>query len=396
MNPINEFRNDIPKRIDKQSTKVSIGMPVYNMEDTLPEAINTVLNQTFSDFQLIISDNASDDGTEEICRAAARQDSRIIYHRNPVNIYGENFRLLLLLSKGKYFMLAGADDARMPEMLSQCVDALEADPEAVAAYTYTEVIDPATGTKRLYHDPYRLDQEDPAVRYVNLIHGLDLGNVIYGLYRRSVLFAIPPITRGSSRFCVFTDALFLANVVLQGKVIQIPKTLFIRRRGKSKEWIDNIAYLERCSFPNFLTNGVTLPTSESIQEHVRDLMSSTLPVETKLRLTQVTYEIYAKRWGNVLRFEIDRAAQLAKAGRFTETWNGMPALNPDKTVQDLIDQFYARLLLDRLELTSRFVQNHKGLHLGKAFCLARMGQTREANLEFTLSNELVPQKVTDK
>jgi glycosyltransferase involved in cell wall biosynthesis len=396
MNPINEFRDDILKRIDKQSTKVSIGMPVYNMESTVQEAIDTVLNQTFSDFHLIISDNASDDGTEEICRAAARQDSRIIYHRNPVNIYGENFRLLLLLSRGKYFMLAGADDARMPEMLSRCVDALEADPEAVAAYTYTEVIDPATGTKRLYHDPYRLDQEDPAVRYVNLIHGLDLGNVIYGLYRRSVLFAIPPIARGSSRFCAFTDALFLANVVLQGKVIQIPETLFIRRRGKSKEWIDNIAYLERCSFPNFLTNGVTLPTSESIQEHVRDLMASTLPVETKLRLIQVTYEIYSKRWGNVLSFEIDRAVQLAKAGKFTETWNGMPVLHPDKTVQNLVDQFYARLLLDRLELTSRFIQNNQGLHLGKAFCLAKMGRTREAELEFTLSKELVPLKAMQK
>jgi glycosyltransferase involved in cell wall biosynthesis len=378
--------------MSKQSPKVSIGMPVYNMEDTVQEAIDSVLNQTFSDFQLIISDNASDDGTEEICRAAARQDSRIIYRRNPVNIFGENFRLLLLLSKGKYFMLAGADDARRPEMVSRCVEALEADPVAVVAYTYTELIDPATGTKRLYQDPYRLDQEDPAVRYVSLIQGLNLGNVIYGLYRRSVLFAIPPMAKGSSRFFVFTDAVFLANVVLQGKVIQIPETLFIRRRGKSKAWIDNVAYMERCISPNFLTSGVTLPTSESIQEHVRDLMASTLPVETKLRLIQVTYEIYSKRWGNVLSFEINRAVQLAKAGKFTETWNGMPALHPDKTVQDLVDQFYARLLLDRLELTSRFIQNNQDLHLGKAFCLAKMGRTREAELEFTLSKELVSLK----
>ncbi len=357
----------------KQSPKVSIGMPVYNMESTLPEAINTVLNQTFSDFQLIISDNASDDGTEEICRAAAKQDSRIIYHRNPENIFGENFRLAFLLSKGKYFMWAAADDARRPEMVSRCVEALESDPAAVLAYTYTELIDPATGTKRLYHDPYRLDQEDPAERYVSLIQGLNLGNIIYGLYRRSVLFTIPPLARGSSRFYVFTDAVFLANVVLQGKVIQIPETLFIRRRGKSKAWVDNVAYMERF-FPNFLTSGVTLPTSESIQEHVRDLMASTLPAETKLRLIQITYETYGNRWGNVLSFEINRAVELAKAGKFTETWNGMPVLHPDKTVQDLIDQFYARLLLDRLELTSRFIHNHQGLDLGKALCLAKMGR----------------------
>ena len=380
----------------KQLPKVSIGMPVYNMEDTLQEAIDTVLNQTFSDFQLIISDNASDDGTEEICRAAESQDSRIIYHRNSENIFAENFRLTFLLSTGKYFMWAAADDARRPEMVSRCVEALDADPKAVLAYTHTELIDPAIGTRRKYSDSYRLDQEDPAERYASLVRYLDLGNAIYGLYRRSVLNIIPPLTGSSSRLIPFADAIFLTNVVLQGKVIQIPEMLFIRRRGKSKAWIDNIAFIERCCFPNYLTNGVTLPTSESIQEHVRYLMASALPVETKLRLTQITYEAYAKRYGNILSFEINRAVQLAKAGKFTETWNGMPALHPDKRVQDLIDQFYAGLLLDRLDRTSRFIQNHQGLHLGKAFCLAKMGRRREAELELKLSKELVPRKATQK
>ncbi|MEE9215598.1 MAG: glycosyltransferase family 2 protein [Thermodesulfobacteriota bacterium] len=379
-----------------QFPKVSIGMPVYNMEDTLQEAIDTVLNQTFSDFQLIISDNASDDGTEEICRAAARQDSRVIYHRNTENIFAENFRLTFLLSTGKYFMWAAADDARRPEMVSRCVEALDADPKVVLAYTHTELIDPATGTRRKYSDSYRLDQEDPAERYASLVRYLDLGNAIYGLYRRSVLNIIPPLARNSPHFIPFNDAVYLTNVVLQGKVIQIPEMLFIRRRGKSKAWIDNIAFIERCCFPNYLTNGVTLPTSESIQEHVRYLMASALPVETKLRLTQITYEAYVKRFGNAFSFEIDRAVQLAKSGKFTETWNGMPALHPDEKVQNHIDQIYAGLLLDRLDRTSRFIQNHQGLHLGKAFCLAKMGRRREAELEITLSKELVPRKAMQK
>ncbi|MEE9259919.1 MAG: glycosyltransferase family A protein [Candidatus Scalindua sediminis] len=371
-------------------------MPVYNMEDTLQEAIDTVLNQTFSDFQLIISDNASDDGTEEICRAAARQDSRIIYHRNPENILVENFRLALLLSKGEYFMWAAADDSRRPEMVARCVEALEADHAAVMAYTHAELIDPATGTRKFYYDPYRLDQEDPAERYASLVWSLNLGNAIYGLYRRSVLCTIPPISRSSSRFIVFTDAIFLTNVVLRGKVIQIPEMLFIRRRGKSKSWIDNLAFSERMSSSEYLTKGVTLPTSESIQEHVRYLLASALPVETKLRLAQITYEAYAERWGKLLSFEINRAVNLAKAGKFTETWNGMPAPHPNEKVQNHIDQVYAGLLLDRLDRTSRFIQNHQGLHLGKAFCLAKMGRAREANLEITLSNELVPQKAMQK
>lgn len=381
----------------KQSPKVSIGMPVYNMENTLPEAINTVLNQTFSDFELIISDNASDDGTEEICRAAAKLDSRIIYHQNSVNILGnENFRLTFLLSKGKYFMWAAADDSRRPEMVARCVEALEADPEAVLAYTHTELIDPAAGTRKLYYDPYRLDQEDPADRYESLVWSLDLGNLFYGLYRRSVLFTIQPLGRNSPRNMLFGDALFLMNLVLQGKVIQIPEMLFIRRRGKSESWVDRLVYCERGLSSSYLTRGVTLPVSEAIQEHVRYLLASALPVETKLRLIRVTYEAYVKRYGNALSFEIDRAVNLAKEGKFTETWNGMPEPHPDETVQNRIDQVYAGLLLDSLERTSVFIQNHQGLHIGKALCLAKMGRRREADLELELYKGLVLQKATPR
>lgn len=372
---------------------VSIGMPVYNMVNTVQEAIDTILNQTFSDFELIISDNASDDGTDEICRAAAKKDSRVIYFRCPENAGGEvNFRRTLLLSTGKYFMWAAADDARRPEMVSRYVETLDEDPTAVLVYSHTELIDPATGARSLYYDSYQLDQDDLAERYTSLIKSLDLGNAIYGLYRRNVLITIPPLSNGS-RF-IFTDAVFLANVVIQGKVIQLPEKLFIRRRGKSKEWIDTMAFTERNTCPNYLSNGITLPVSESIQEHVRYLMTSALPVETKLRLIQITYETYVKRFGKIFCFEIYRAVNLAKEGKFAETWNGMPEPHPDEKVQDMIDQYYAGLLLDRLDRTSKFILNHKDLHLGKAFCLARMGRTREANLEITLSNELVTKKAT--
>lgn len=383
----------------KQSPKVSIGMPVYNMENTVQEAIDTILNQTFSDFELIISDNKSDDGTGEICRAAAKRDSRVIYHRNSENIYGENFRLLVLLSKGKYFMWAAADDSRKPEMVARCVEALEANPAAVLAYTHTELLNPETGESRLYYDQYRLDQEDPTKRYESLVWSLDLGNLFYGLYRRSVLFKIPQHGRNSYRNILFADSLFLTNLVFQGKVIQIPEMLFIRRSGKGESWPERLALYERgynnLLFYSDLTRGVTLPVSEGIQEHVRYLLASALPVETKLRLILVTYEAYVKRYGNALSFEIDRAVNLAKEGKFTETWNGMPEPHPDEIVQNQIDKIYAGLLLDSLERTSVFIQNHEGLHLGKSFCLAKMGRAREADLQLELYKELVSHKAID-
>lgn len=375
--------------MNEKSPKVSIGMPVYNMASTVQEAIDTVLSQTLTDFELIISDNASDDGTEDICRAAAKTDSRITYHRNPENILGsENFRLTFLLSKGEYFMWAAADDSRRPEMIARCVEALEADSEAVLAYTHTEIIDPETGIRRLYYDQYRLDQKDPAERYTSLVSSLDLGNMIYGVYRKPLLYTIPPHSRRTSRFILFGDAIFLTNVVLKGKIIQIPEMLFIRRRGKSKPWLENLASLEKVSSPDNLTKVVTLPVSESIQEHVRYLLASDLPPETKLHLIQVTREAYIKRFGKLLRFEIDRAVQLAQEGKFMETWNGMSDPHPNKAVQNELDQIHAGFLLDSLERTNNYIINHKGLHVGKAACLSKMGKTREANTELSIAKEL--------
>lgn len=386
----NTNKSKLPSKsiIHKNLPTVSIGMPVYNMKDTVKEAIDTVLNQTFSDFELIISDNASDDGTEEICREAAKQDSRITYHRNMENILGENFRLPFLLSKGKYFMWAASDDARKPTMLERCLEALEADKEAILAYTYTEVLDPATSTRSLYYDHYRLDQDDPADRYINLVNNLDLGNMIYGLYRRDMMYSINMAEFNPSTFMVLTDAMFLSKIVLRGKVVQIPEMLFIRRRGKSKPWVDNVARIESLASRTYFKKGVTLPVSESIIEHVRIILESDLPANKKHDLIQITYDAYIQRFGNALDFEIDRAVKLAKEGNFTETWNGSPEKSSDKSVQNRIDQIYAGLLFERFERAGRILPNHKGIYIGKALCLRKMGREHEADLQIQLANRL--------
>ena len=382
--------------MDNKIPKVSIGMPVYNMADTLPEAIDTILNQTFTDFELIISDNASDDGTEEICRSYAKQDARITYHRNTHNIVGENFRLTQLLSKGEYFMWAAADDSRKPEMVDSCVDALEKDPDAVLAYPYTELFDPETGSKKVYYDNFRLDQADPAERYRNLIRYLDLGNMIYGLYRRDVLFKIPPMSRITSRFIIFFDAIFLANVVLKGKIIQIPEILFTRRRGKSRKWLNNIASIEKASASNYEIKGVSLPANNSIQVHVNDLLASDLPVETILKLIRITYDVYKDRFGAQINYEILRAADLAKSGKFTELWNGTATRFTDDVFQNTFETIYAGYLFDCFEQVSRFIRGHRALHIGKAYCLLKMGRRKEADLEIKIAESFSKQAQPDK
>lgn len=90
---------------------VSIGVPVFNGELFIAHALDSLLQQTYTDFELIISDNCSSDLTEKICRSYATRDKRIKYIRQQSNIGAtQNFRFLLDQAAGKYFMWAAADD----------------------------------------------------------------------------------------------------------------------------------------------------------------------------------------------------------------------------------------------------------------------------------------------
>src|SRR5215218_525857 len=112
----------------------SVGVPVYNGEEFLAPALDAILAQDYADFELIISDNASTDGTQEIARQYAARDPRVRYSRNETNIGAVgNFNRVFALSTGKYFMWAGAHDLRHPSMLSRCIAVLEEDAEVVLA-----------------------------------------------------------------------------------------------------------------------------------------------------------------------------------------------------------------------------------------------------------------------
>lgn len=97
---------------------ITIGLPVYNGENYVGESIRCLRDQTFGDFRLIISDNASTDATEEIARSAARDDERVIYHRQRVNLGGPaNYNFTLAQAEGEFFMWHAHDDLRDPRFL---------------------------------------------------------------------------------------------------------------------------------------------------------------------------------------------------------------------------------------------------------------------------------------
>src|SRR5690348_1009140 len=121
---------------------VSICLPVFNGENYVAEAIESMLAQTFTDFELVITDNASTDRTEEICRKFAEVDGRIRYHRNERNVGGaRNQAISVDLSRGRYVRLSAHDDKMAPTHLEVCLAALAAHPEAVIAFTSTIVLD---------------------------------------------------------------------------------------------------------------------------------------------------------------------------------------------------------------------------------------------------------------
>jgi glycosyltransferase involved in cell wall biosynthesis len=206
---------------------VSVGLFVYNGERFIEEALNSILNQTFTDFELIISDNASTDRTGEIAEAYAKHDDRIRYYRSEKNMgAGWNARRAYELARGKYFRWAAVDDLLEPDLLRRCVEVLENDPACVLAHTRTKEVDENGAFIKNYVPPIRTDYEDPVARFRELLRtGGDKCYQIYGIMRMSALRQIPP--QGSY---VNADGILLARMSLMGRFYEITEHLFISRR----------------------------------------------------------------------------------------------------------------------------------------------------------------------
>lgn len=206
---------------------ITVGMPVYNGERYIEEAIRSILGQTFEDFVLIISDNASTDRTEEICRDFTLEDKRITYLRNQENMgASNNYNRLFRLARSKYFRWFNADDLCAPELHEKCVAVLESNPDAVLCYGKTCLIDQDGKYTRDYDDNLNLQQSTAYERLSRFFHAVGQTNVIYGLMRTSAVAHTSLMGNGSYPAA---DTNFMAELTLYGKFIEIPEQLFYRR-----------------------------------------------------------------------------------------------------------------------------------------------------------------------
>jgi glycosyltransferase involved in cell wall biosynthesis len=202
---------------------LSIGLFLYNGDRFLEAAIESILNQTFRDFELIISDNCSTDGSEEICRSFAAQDSRIRYSRAEHEMSaGWNLRDVYFKAIGKYFKWATHDDMIQPDYLRLCIDALEADDSLVVAHTLTRCIDESGQFVESEDERLRTSSVDPVVRARDLLLKRHGGYPVSGLIRLDALHKLPP--RGSYEH---SDRVLLLQLGLSGRFYEVPEHLSI-------------------------------------------------------------------------------------------------------------------------------------------------------------------------
>jgi len=170
---------------------VTIGLPVYNGEEFLRKTICSLLNQSFENFEIVISDNDSTDSTEDICRELEKKDNRVRYVRQKINIGAiENFQFVLNEARGKYFMWAAHDDLWDKEYLNVLVTILDDNKKSSIAFSKIVGID--VDDKIIWDCPWTFDLPSK-IRLLRLIKYISQDDyhrkaiIFYGLMRTSLI-----------------------------------------------------------------------------------------------------------------------------------------------------------------------------------------------------------------
>ena len=259
---------------------LSIGLPVYNGERYLSQSLDSLLAQTFADFEVIVSDNASTDSTQEICREYASLDPRIRYCRSPVNVGApQNYKRAFDESSGRYFKWHTSDDLVGPQFVERCMDALTADPRIVLVYTKSQLVDDVGAYIADVAQDVALDSSSPSARFRQVHGNLGFCNVIYGVLRRDVLER----TRGLGAF-FDSDRVLIAELALHGRFYEVPEVLFSRRMH-SGAFSGQQSYAARLQFYHpQKRRRAALARARSLWEYGRAVRRSPASLPEKIRL----------------------------------------------------------------------------------------------------------------
>lgn len=282
---------------------VSIGMTVYNAERFVAETLDSLLAQDYPNFELVISDNASTDGSSEICQSYADRDPRIRYYRNAENIGSvRNWNQALELARGEYFMWASDHDLWDPTYISKCVRVLDEDSDVVIAYSRYRIVD--ADRSLMQESPNRLDSRgipDLVARYKYIAWNLKECTMIHGVIRTAPLRELG----GFPNIYSMDDPLIMV-LATYGAFAQLDEVMYSRRENRpgaatSEEREKSLEYCIKELDPSQAQQRMRKSPAELRREtrngHLRLVLKLHVGPIRKARLIAITFACYWSRYG---------------------------------------------------------------------------------------------------
>jgi glycosyltransferase involved in cell wall biosynthesis len=298
----------------RDSPRLTVGLPLYNAERYVESAVESILGQTYHDFELLIADNASTDRTQTICRELCRRDRRVRYVRHTENIgVAPNHNFTVEAANGKLFRWAADDDLIEPTALEKCVALLdESGLDTVLAFPRTEIIGENGEHVGRWAEQGAVNQDTPDERLRALLEHprghLRAGFLppSYGVIRTSALRST-----GLLRYYYSSDQVLIVELVLRGKFAEVPEFLYLRRQhpGQSGGWSTNTELQRNIwTYPGF--RGYPMTRTRVMKGYVDAVLDAPLTSGERRRcLAAVGAALFRNGTARDIFGEVRRAAQ---------------------------------------------------------------------------------------
>jgi glycosyltransferase involved in cell wall biosynthesis len=328
------FRRHGMSAVNRSQPPLSIGLPLRNGERYLPAAVESILGQTYVDFELIIADNASNDRSEEICREFATQDRRVRYIRHTADIgLAANHNFVVTQARGELFRWAAHDDVLAATCLERCVDLFAASGAGVAiAFPRTRVIGPDGAHLWDWNGQGSVDQDRPSERLRALLEHpnghLQILSSMYGVSRRGLLRQtrlLQPFYR--------SDLVLIVELALRGNLIEVPEFLYLRRNhseqhglGRTQVVQGGLARRAPHLLPNRNFRRYPMIHTWVMRGWVQAVLRAPIPGPERLRCLKLLGAALGRdRRARIIFGELRRAAQwraidMLRPARTGETW----------------------------------------------------------------------------
>jgi len=280
--------------------RITIGLPVYNGDNFLEESIRSILNQTYENFVLVISDNASTDRTSEIITSYASKDPRIQYVRQVENVgHQKNFNYVFRNVETEFFKWAAHDDNVAPDFLEKCLTALDANPSVVLAYPRSYLIDERGTVFGTYSDNLDLHSQHPHERFKQYFDTQGLCHAIFGVFRTSALKRTMLLGNYA-----MADRVLLGSTVLLGEFTEVPDYLFYRRIHPLISTKANTTNEQLAAwFDSSYSGKPVYPKWKRLREYFRSVERAQLSVGEQLKcyVQIIRFALYPERWSGLIR-----------------------------------------------------------------------------------------------